>query len=291
MLLTSTPQLPCGEQWAYEVKWDGVRSLCVVVPGEKVRLISRRGLDHTERYHELQGMRDLLETPCVLDGEIVALTPSGKPDFARVLRRERSTITTEGTGGDAIHYMVFDLLEHDGISLLDWPWSKRRARLQTLLPQSGLLQWSADHTDGDVLWKATKDLGLEGVVAKLRTSTYLPGQRSHEWRKARHLQVTQALVWGVVVFEGRPRSLLLAMRQDPALYIGRVGSGVPQHLLAALQAMTDTLVDRVAFSVPAPARGERYAFLVDPVVIEVRFAEWTATGTLRQPVFLRLITE
>jgi len=72
MLPSSIDELPTGENWAYEVKWDGIRALCHVTPRKSIHIISRRGLDYTARYPELGGLQDLLARPCVLDGEIVA---------------------------------------------------------------------------------------------------------------------------------------------------------------------------------------------------------------------------
>lgn len=297
MLPTVASSLPQGKEWSYEVKWDGVRALCAVTPESGTRVISRRGHDRSDRYPELRSLHESILRSCVLDGEIVALSPSGKPDFARVLRRERTDQGMSATTGDPLHYIVFDVLMLDGQSLIDHPWRERRARLQGILPKEGTVKWSAEHADGAVLWEATRALGLEGVVAKLRHSRYLPGERSLWWRKLRHLQTTQALAFGLVISEGRPRSLLLCAWDAPDVYIGRVGSGVPQHLLSSLQALAvPSLSASEGYAFPLPhklplaGRDEQYWFLYAPVAVTIRFAEWTASGHLRQPVFTGLIT-
>lgn len=295
MLPISIDDLPTGENWAYEVKWDGIRALCHVTPRQSVHIISRRGLDYTARYPELGGLQDLLTRPCVLDGEIIALSAAGKPDFARVLRRERTTTSRQRLDADvaesAIRFVAFDLLAIDDRALLDDPWQKRRQLLQELVGDGqGCAQFSTEHSDGAVLWRVTAELSLEGVVAKERMGLYRTGTRSDTWRKRRHLQTTHALVVGLVWFADRPRSLLMVKADTPELYIGRVGVGVPAPLFSHLASVTQLDLAALPLSLPRPGAGERFSFLTDPFIIAVRFAQWTETGLLRQPVYVGIVT-
>lgn len=301
MLPVTTDAIPIGENWAFEVKWDGIRALCHVTPGQTVKVITRKGLDQTARFPELRQIASEVSTPCILDGEIVVLDAKGKPDFASVLRRTRTV--RNGLGAiPNLRYVAFDLLQLETKSLLTETWENRRARLQSLwddLQPGGLLQFSPAQADGQTLWDVTGEWGLEGLVAKERNGIYRPGERSATWRKMRHLQTICTLCFGLVLFEDRPRSLLLASSENPDLYVGRVGSGVPTELLHTLQQSSHVStavlpswipVHSLLKTVPRAGKSERYAYVADPFYLDVRFAEWTEGGTLRQPVLVGIRT-
>ena len=177
MLASAASEMPHGEVWSYEVKWDGYRALGAK-HAQAVQLISRNQKDLTGDYPTIQAaIRSLPVEHVVLDGEIVALTPDGRPSFQALQHRRTSAL--------ALVYYAFDLLEFDGESLLRKSLDERRRRLRTVtrgtnVLLSDVLPGSPTHIEHEI-----RKLRLEGVVAKRRDSVYVPGERSDAWVKVK----------------------------------------------------------------------------------------------------------
>jgi bifunctional non-homologous end joining protein LigD len=171
-MLARAGELPTGEGWAYEVKWDGFRA--VVSTGNRLRVRSRRGWDMTDRLIELAE----LPYGLVLDGEVVAFNEAGVPHFPAIVAR-----VLHGDGAIAVRYAVFDVLRVDAHDLTCNAWTDRRAVLEELEPSLCLVSDAFD--DGAALFQAVCDRGLEGVVAKRRSGRYRPGQRG-TWVKVKN---------------------------------------------------------------------------------------------------------
>ncbi len=175
-----------SDDFLFELKWDGTRALAFIEPGG-FRLLSRRGLDRSERYPELAG---LAPGPAgtVLDGEIVVLE-NGQPDFRRLHTREqtRSPLRIRlASQACPVTYVVFDLLYEAYQPLLACPLTQRRQRLEKLVARIALpnVVVSAGIVGaGRALFREICRRGLEGMVAKRLSSRYQPGQRSQAWRK------------------------------------------------------------------------------------------------------------
>jgi bifunctional non-homologous end joining protein LigD len=286
---------PRGQDgWAFEVKWDGVRAIAFV-EGGRVRLQSRSGRDITARYPEIGGLgRSLGSRAVVLDGEVVAFDPDGRPDFGRlqgrmhlasdaaVRRRARET---------PVAYVIFDLLWLEGHSLMALPYDERRARLEQL----GLAgpAWQAPPAqldDGEALLAASRELGLEGIVAKRRGSPYEPGRRSPCWVKVKNVHRQDFVVGGWMPGEGgrsgRVGALLVGYHDDEGAlrYAGRVGSGFTEAELRRVGDLLEPLAtDRSPFIGRQPPKASR--FVAPELVAEVEFREWTHSGTLRAPAY------
>jgi bifunctional non-homologous end joining protein LigD len=172
-MLTRAGELPLGPGYAYEVKWDGFRAIVSTIDGLRVR--SRRGWDMTDRVPELAGLPEGL----VLDGELLAIGDDGRPSFPRLANR-----ILHGHGGIAISYVVFDVLAHDGEATIVLPYRKRRAVLERL--PLATAEWCPTdvYEDGERLFAAVVEQGLEGIVAKPLASPYRPGER--EWVKVKN---------------------------------------------------------------------------------------------------------
>lgn len=283
MLATRWTRVTDGPEWIHEVKWDGVRA---VASGDGT-IRSRNGNRIEDGYPELAG---IVPAGVVLDGEIVAFGPDGRPSFQVLQRRmhvrQPSTALVRET---PVTLMVFDILYWDE-PLIDRSWQERRSRLETLdlTPPAVLTDVSED---GGALFQAVGDLDLEGIVSKRRNSVYRPGRRSEDWRKVAHRQTCEAVVVGSLAGAGgRERtfgSLALGLWDgDHLRYVGSVGSGFDE---AALLAVDDALGEMQRSSpppmadpsvVPTPVRW------VEPnLVAVVEYASWTAEGRLRAPVF------
>lgn len=281
-------------EWLFETKWDGFRGIATV-DGKKLKLVSRNNLDLLDRF---PGLKDLPSgVACqraVLDGEVVRLDKKGVSRFA--LMRGESAATPPGS---ETLYQAFDLLHLDGFDLTHVPLEQRKSLLRAVVRPHVHLKYT-DHVEfaGEEYFTETKRKGLEGMVAKERSSEYAQGQRTRTWLKIKNSLQQEFVVGGWTegsgAREGTIGALLLGYYDgDKLRYAGRVGSGFAEASLAEAHAKLTRLARRgspYAGASPLPrTRSIRY---VQPrLVAEVKFEEWTPDGQLRQPVFLGLRTD
>ena len=286
MLATLSDDLPRGSKWVFEVKWDGYRALAYVRGGE-TRLESRRGNDLTERFSAVaRALPAALRTPhCVLDGEVCALDERGRTSFSEM---------QQGTG--ALVYYAFDLLELEGKSVVELPFSARRERLAEVLDSSAspAVHLSETFADGDALLAATREQGLEGVIAKRVDSTYQPGKRSRDWRKVKSHGRQEFVIAGYTKGKGRRErtlgALVLAYRRgDELVWAGNCGTGFGEReierllrKLRPLERATSPLAE--VPKMPKVRKGD-VVWVTPKLVCEVEFAEWTHDGKLRAPSY------
>lgn len=288
------------DDWAFEMKWDGMRALAYVSLVERsVRLVTRNGHDVTASYPDL--VPDLLaavtaksETDtAVLDGEIVAVDKSGRPDFGLLQTRMKLTEAREVAAASKrapVQFMLFDLLEVNGRALTALIYSARRDRLEATVTATGSTQLPL-RFDGDFseAFQTSRQLGLEGVMAKRLDSRYTIGRRSHDWVKIKHFRNQEVVVGGWRPGRGNRSgtigSLLLGVPTDTGLrYVGRVGTGFGERDLIDIRSRLTRLVRKTTPFGDIPIPDARGAVWVRPTLVaEVEFAEWTATGRLRQP--------
>jgi bifunctional non-homologous end joining protein LigD len=295
---TATDLPPDDDDWAYEIKWDGVRAIAYSEPG-RLRFESRNLNDISASYPELRAFnRALSSHRAVLDGEIVAFDDDGKPSFGRLQRRMH--VSSESTARRLmkdvpVAYIVFDLLWLDGHSLMALPYEERRERLAQLELQGPHWQ-TPDHVvgNGSAVLEASVANGLEGVVAKRLDSSYEPGRRSPCWLKVKNVRRQDVVVGGWLPGEGRRRNrigaLLVGVPEDGRLrYAGRVGTGFSDAELDRLAKTFEERADSPFGGEPQPPSG---ATFVQPTrVAEVEFAEWTSDGMLRHPSYKGLREE
>jgi bifunctional non-homologous end joining protein LigD len=290
MLATAAP-LPTGAGWGFEFKWDGVRAIAYVEDGS-VRLFSRNDRDISQSYPELQALGDLVDVPCVLDGEIVTLDQRGAPSFGHLQERMHVRHPDRALMRRVpVAYYVFDVLRVDEHSFLRTPYSERRACLEELAPDGSpsiTVPPAFLDADGRDVVEAARELGLEGVVAKRLDSIYEPGRRSRSWIKVPFMQTQEVVVggWkqGAGTREGTIGALLLGAYDDTGLrYIGDVGTGFSSAVLGDLLRRIRPLEqDDSPFVDPVPrdhARGARW--LRPELVGEVEFRTWTREGRIR----------
>jgi bifunctional non-homologous end joining protein LigD len=290
MLVSLRHEFPADDDaYGWELKWDGLRAIAYV-SGGKVRLVSRNDKDMAASYPELAVLAERVSTPVILDGEIVALR-GGRPDFGllqsrmHVLRPQDALIRAA-----PVQIFVFDLLYQGTDSLLDRPYTERRARLEQLGLDAAPVRTPPWQRGGaDKLLAESIARGLEGVVGKPLNSTYHPGQR-RDWIKVKNVRQQEVIVCGWKPGEGRRAdtigSLLLGIYQGGQLrYAGHVGTGFTDDMLADLMRQLGSLGrEESPFGTKVPARAARDARWVEPRLVgEVKFAEWTADGILRQP--------
>jgi bifunctional non-homologous end joining protein LigD len=294
--LGSSTDISDEEEWAFEMKWDGIRALAFL--GEKdddIRLRTRNGNDVTVSYPEVAAQLRASAGPgaTILDGEIVALNASSRPDFGLLQTRmglTRPADVERAARAAPVQYLVFDILKHGGVSLVKQSYDERRRSLAEFVRSKGAVQVPpAFDGDFDEAMRGSRELRLEGVMAKRRDGRYEVGRRSKSWIKVKHHRTQEVVVGGWRPGKGRRAggigSLLVGLPGSDGLeYIGRVGTGFRDREL-------DDIADRLAavatdenpFTDIPRADASDAHWVTGALVGEVEFAEWTSTGRLRQP--------
>jgi bifunctional non-homologous end joining protein LigD len=291
-------ELPIGDAWRYEVKWDGMRAVVEVRDG-RIRLQTVNGKDATASFPELEGLGAALGVgSAVLDGEIVAFDEAGRPSFGRLQQRmhvgDRRAAAARAEVVPTM-LLLFDLLALDGNAVVDLPWAQRRQLLEELVAPGPHWQVPAVHEDGQALLDAATANDLEGIIAKRVDSTYRPGTRTREWVKVKVRRRQEFVVGGWAPGKGnrsgRIGGLLVGYHDQPGgealRYAGRVGSGLTQVELATLEALfAELVVPECPFTPPPPrAHAQGATWLRPELVVEVEYAEWTSEGRLRHPTY------
>jgi bifunctional non-homologous end joining protein LigD len=274
------------ERWAYEIKWDGYRTLAFVDHG-RVRLQSSRLNDVTAGYPELAGLPEGVHAEtAILDAELVVLDADGRPQFNLVQRH----------AGPAVLFL-FDVLrigEHDTIEL---PYEHRRQLLEQVVEPGD--HWSVPGYrigEGAALLDATDAQGLEGVMAKRLGSTYVPGKRSTNWRKVKNRRRVEVVIGGFTTGEGNRSGAFGALLVgqwdgDRLAFAGGVGTGFDQQRLTSLGArLRDLAVRECPFDPPPPTAYRRGATWVEPMLrAEIEISEFTNDGLVRHSSFVDLV--
>jgi bifunctional non-homologous end joining protein LigD len=286
--------LPDGDDWLYEVKFDGYRALAVK-NGDSVRLLSRRNKDLTADYPAVRSaVVRIRAEEAILDGEIVAVGEHGRPSFQALQYRTAHQAS--------IAYYAFDLLQVNGADIMGRPLEERKARLREVVAGSGVLLSDALPGDADSVTEAVRRLGLEGVVAKRKASLYEPGRRSGAWVKLKLDKQQEFVVGGYRPGYGTLDTLLVGYYEGADLiFASKVRAGFTPHLRADVVRRFDGLhAQRCPFvnlpsshtshwgwGVTAEQMSEM-RWLKPRLVAQVRFVEWTADGHLRHAAFIGL---
>jgi bifunctional non-homologous end joining protein LigD len=295
MTATVVTRLPEGKEWLYELKLDGYRAL-IVKDGERVRLISRNEKDLTTAYPSVAAAaKRLPAAAAVVDGEIVAVDADGRPSFQALQHRGAHP-------GYAVVFYAFDLLHLDGRDLTSLPLDERRVHLPAVIDRSGILLSQELPGTAEQVAAAVRHLGLEGVIAKRRSSRYDAGQRSGAWVKLKLDKQQEFVVGGYRPGAHGVDALLVGYYDGGRLrFAGKVRAGFTPHVrrdvaaaLEPLHAQTCPFVDlpqsrasRWGAGVTAEQMSEMQ-WLKPVIVAQIRFVEWTADGHLRHAAFLGL---
>ena len=292
---------PTAGDWMYELKFDGIR-LIAVKKGKKVNLISRNENELAGRFPEVAAAVAALPIDdCVIDGEVVALDEKGGSSFQLLQAHEM-----EGRRAP-IYYYVFDLLQAAGKSLIGLPLERRKELLSSLCEGAADSIRFSGEIGGDpvALLREVKRLGLEGVIGKQRGSLYEPDRRSGAWIKLKCVNEQEFVIGGFTPPQGARKHfgavLVGYYEKKLLLFAGKVGTGFDTKLLASLhkKLKAEKRNDCPFADLPSKHEGQwvqgitptmmRRIEWVNPVFIcQVKFAEWTRDGKLRQPVFLGL---
>jgi bifunctional non-homologous end joining protein LigD len=303
MLATSTAKAFDNPDWLFEIKWDGYRAVAFIEEG-RVRLVSRSQNDLTAQFPELGTLPQFVKAKrAILDGEIVALDEEGRPSFSLMQQRtgfqpgKRRLPRREGV---PVIYYAFDLLYLDGLDLRRVALEQRKQLLQDRIVagENGVIHFSDHYAEkGLDLFEAAKQRGLEGIVAKKRSSAYQE-KRSSDWLKIKITQRQECVIGGYTDPEGSREcfgALVLGLydRQGRLIHVGQVGTGFDQKMLKEIFARLQPLKTKQNPFYGGIGGLRKVQFVRPELVAEIKFAEWThetAEGgmKLRAPVFMGL---
>ena len=282
--------LPAADAgWAYEIKWDGYRTL-IFIDGQNVRLQSTSGKDVTQRWPEFSDLAGSVNaTTAILDAELVVFDDEGRPNFGLV---QQSGV---GSNRESVQH-IFDVLSVDGTDTIELPYLDRRRLLNALVESSDNWLIPAHRVgDGAALVEATAAQQLEGVIAKRVDSVYRPGTRAKDWIKIKNRSVAELVIGGYTEGAGNRAgtfgALLLGRPEGNDLaFAGGVGTGFTHAVLESITKQLRAIeTNSCPFTTLPPAKHRRGAHWVEPrFVAAVEIAEFTNEGFVRHASFIEL---
>jgi bifunctional non-homologous end joining protein LigD len=280
-------------EWLFEIKWDGVRTIAQIQDG-KTSLWSRSGRDVTAEYPEFANLASHFRVPNALaDGEIVTLDENGRSNFHKLQNR----LGVQNPSQQLMHavpvsYYFFDLPYANGYDLRKSPLVERKEFLKRVLITDERIHYS-DHVvdNGEALFEAAKEKGLEGILAKRADSSY-SGARTPSWIKLKIVKELDAVVAGYTAGRGSRKyfgALVLGLYDGRELkFIGSVGTGFDEdHLESLFEALQKLRTPHSPFKEPPELR-EAVEWVKPELVARVKYGNWTEDTHLRAPVFLSL---
>lgn len=301
-LATIGRELPTGDDWVFEPKYDGIRILAFADRG-RVALVSRNGIDKAKQFPEVAeavaALHARAKHALVLDGEIVAMHGGDPARFQRL----QSRMHVIDAGAIAAHrrsspaaLMTFDLLLEGKDSLVREPWRTRRTRLAALFKHNGRsksLRLGDVGDDGPAMLRSARRHGWEGVIAKRADAPYAVGRRTRDWLKLK-IERRQEFVVGGWTEPRKSREHVGAIligyynASGDLVYAGHTGTGFTRESLADIHRRLSRIERSKSPFTVTPRTNEPAHWTRPSVVAEIKFSEWTSDGRLRQPVFVGL---
>ena len=278
-----------NKDWIFEIKWDGFRAIAYV--NEELSLRSRNDKELKYNFSELEELKQLARN-VVLDGEIVVMK-EGKTDFQALLERgnaiSQAEIEAQARRSPAV-YVVFDILEKDGESLVKLPLLERKKILKNAVKEGPhVLLSDFVEEKGEAYYTIALEKGLEGIIAKKKNSSYEPGVRSSNWLKIKKLRSCDCVIFGYTKGTGARAetfgALLLGLydAESKLVYVGKVGTGFSQETLKTLaEAFQALKADAASLKVDIP---DEVTWLKPELVCEVLYQTVTKDRRLRMPRF------
>ena len=281
---------PSDAKWIYEVKWDGVRALCYIQNGH-VRMVSRNGNVIDRQYPELSILPHHIKAQtAIVDGEIAALNERGVPSFELLQRRinvsDASSVATLARHHPVVFY-AFDLLYLDGRDLRGLALIERKRLLKEALRPNDVVRYSEHFTDGQALFEAAKQQGVEGIVGK-KVSSFYESRRSGDWVKYKVHSSDSFLLCGFTEGARDHFGALVLGTQDGGKlkWAGNVGTGFDRKTMKAIyEKLVPLAIDKCPLEPDKNLPRKDVTWVRPELVCEVEFANWTEDGRLRAPVW------
>ncbi len=285
MLARETEKPFDSKDWLFEIKWDGYRAIAEKSK-DKISLYSRNGITFEYTYPIVVDQLKLVNEDVVLDGEVVVLDDEGRPSFQFLQHYSENNHRP-------IQYHIFDLLKLNGEDTTGLPLIDRKELLQKIIPENEVIKYS-DHIleYGKSFFQVSTEKDLEGVMAKKIDSKYYIGRRTTEWLKIKNHKTQEAIIAGYTAPGGARKyfgALILgSMVEDKLTYIGHTGTGFDQKLLKEMYELLQPLVQEDSPFEEKIKTNMPVTWVKPELICEIKYAEITADGKLRHPVFLHL---
>ena len=283
MLTTLVDEPFTDNEWQFELKLDGYRTLAYLKSGQ-VDLRSRKNNAFNKQFDNVQKALMEWNIDAVIDGEVVVLNDEGVPDFNKI------QLWDTQRQGHLVYY-VFDLLWIDGLNIMNEPLYLRREILKQLMPESGTIRYS-DHIDdiGNDFFEIAKKNNLEGIIAKKKDSVYIPDSRAKTWLKIKVEERHEAVICGYTRKRDTDRlfsSLILGIYEEGKLkFIGQTGTGFTELLQDQLmEKMKPLITKKLPFDKKPAITGSDVVWLKPFLVCEVKYSELTNEGLMRHASF------
>jgi bifunctional non-homologous end joining protein LigD len=282
-----------GDQWLYEIKWDGVRAICYIDGGD-LRMVSRNGNPMERQYPELSILPHHVQaSTAILDGEIAALDDRGLPSFealqGRITVGDAASIAALARKKPVV-FFAFDLLYLDGRDLRGIPLAERKKLLRKVLTPGDLVRYSQDFGgDGPGLFEAAKQQGLEGIIGK-KAGSFYESRRTGDWVKWKITTSSEFVLCGFTKGERDLFGALVLGIYDHGklVWAGNVGTGFDRKMMEAIHSKLVPLTVAKRPIEPDKNLPKDVTWVRPEQVAEVKFSNWTEEGRLRAPVFVGL---
>ncbi|NDI34719.1 RNA ligase family protein [Chengkuizengella sediminis] len=285
-------QIPLGDEWGYQLKWDGVRILTFIQDG-KVNLYSKKLTVKNDTYPEIvqlfstsvfqSNLQTKEKDSILLDGEVIVFDQeTQKPNFQKVLQREKNKSGII-QNKYPVSYVLFDLLYLDGIDWRKKTYMERYQKLKTLFNETTTSLFVTDlFDDGQVLWDWVNTHQWEGIVSKRLSSSYQEGKKHNDWFKKK-TNLSFDVEIAAITTKGKLLSSLVMVREG--YYFGKVSSGLNQQWKEALllYSKLHQSNDPTFISLPIDLKGDHIVWLKKPFPCKVKGLEITSSGVLRHP--------
>jgi len=277
MLLDKSDIVPMGSEHLFQVKIDGFRCLMNYSPSG-IRLATRHLTDVSRQFPEILQI-SLNAKDAIIDGELCVIDEAARPNFEQTMSRFHAS-------GQKINHLMkskpsvffaFDILQLNGVTLVHRKLVDRLAILQEVIQPSDHLVMLESYEDGEDLYRATKEMGLEGCVSKIKDSIYLVGNRARNGE------------WSKILHEIRETVEVIAIRKDKfgwvlsqnGKYVGII-EFVPPHARKAFWAVAKQII----------IKEDKNYYWLDPVFrINVKSIGRTSNALLRTPSFINFVFE
>lgn len=271
----------------FEPKLDGYRALCQVTP-KGITLYSRRGINITDQFPELDILKYIKTKNCIIDGEIIVYNKKGFADFKLLQGRSQltdPTLIAQKSKQSPATYAVFDILSKDSKTVLKLPYIERRKMLHEVVKPSKRIELLRATHDGKKLFAFMKKHHLEGVMAKDPQGIYSPGKRTRAWQKVKLMKSIECVLLGYTQDVKKISSLALGLyKNNKLIYVGRVGTGFSQTNIAELY--PKLIKNHSAKATTIMPSIKNMIHLKPTLVGEIQYLEITRTGTLRHSSYL-----
>lgn len=283
-----------SREFIHQIKWDGIRGL-TYIDNEEIKVYTKSGRDRTLYYPEIQNLRDLFNgDSCVLDGELIVLDNNLKPSFNLILYREKiknlSKLKTY-MQRYPVQYVIFDILELNGIDLRKKPLYYRQDVLSKCIKSKAPIAVADSYDDGSQLMAIMKERGFEGIVSKKKDSLYGLAKKHSDWYKTKIYKRMLVVIGGVKLKGNNIKSLLIGIhREDGLYYIGNASLGLTSGDISLLIDHTESL--RSDTSSFRNIEAEKDVIWYKPLLTcRISFLEWTDSGSIRHPKIIGFSSE